>query len=456
MPKRNIIWLIAILLGAVALVWVTRNQPSLLRSDSDREFRSVQWAYGLVRDRYYRVLDDTELRRSAVEGIMQSLDEFSQYIPPESQDGLTRRVSEGLRRGLGLTLSSDPNSVGARVTDVQYFSPAYRGGLLVGDVVTAIDEQPTEGLSDDQLAERLDGETGTKAVLTVRANGGPAQDLPLTRSEYPTETVQGLCRDEEGNWLYLIDPERRVACVRIREFVADTPEQFQAVFRQIGTPSALVLDLRGNRGGSLEAATNFCDQFLSDGVIVSTVSRDEAPIPHHAHRIGTYARPIVVLIDEETASAAEVVCGALQHRGRAVLVGHRTRGKGCVQTLFPLGDGLGMIGLTTAEFFFGDEPTSITRVEGSEMWGIDPDITVDLSNPIRLARLQREAAMLRRPQMPAQNRTPVPSREMLQRLIDNDEPLQRAAELLRDPQAMRQYLADETTAGNATPSPSNE
>ncbi len=442
MPKRNLVWIVAIIAAAVVTVWVTRSGPRV--SDPDQEqFRSVVWTYRKIKDSYYRRTRLDELRRGAVRGMVEALDEFSTYIPPDEVESFRSRM-QGDQQGLGLHVEVVDGQ--AKVIGALFDSPAHRASLAADDRILAIDGKTVTGLTVRQLRQKLCGEIGTKVILTVlRAAGGAEQPVELTRSEFLLETVQGLCRDAAGSWDWLADDEAGIAYVRIKELATHTCDQFKQAFPQGASPRKLVLDLRDNPGGLLESVVAVADLFLRQGVIVETLSRKGRKRTYQAHADGTFRSdiPIVVLVNGRTASAGEILAGAIRCHHRAVLVGTRTRGKGCVQSMIPLPGDLGQINLTTKFFLLGSG-RPISRLPGSDVWGVEPHVEVTLSarQQERLRRLWKRAEVMppRRPTTLPEGRSGSFSRQLKQALLEHDDQLAWAISILNNPAQMRRIL----------------
>ena len=235
-----------------------------------------------------------------------------------------------------------------------------------------------------------------------------------------------------------MDPAENIAYIRVKELVENTAEQVEMTLRQLGDVRGLILDLRDNPGGLLPSAVTVSNLFLRQGVIVSCVDRTAKRQTYEASNEGMYSRvPMCVLVNGQTASAAEIVAGALAMHGRAALVGTRTRGKGCVQTPLALPGNMGQVNLTTAEYFLADD-TPIARRAGSDRWGIEPHERVSLrpSEEKMLRRLYREAEVVsRRRQTTTETSRPVRQEISFLDLLKADAQLARAMELLSIPDA---------------------
>ncbi|MCJ7544489.1 MAG: S41 family peptidase [Phycisphaerae bacterium] len=390
MTKRNLIWAVTLLAIAVILVLAKRPTYSPSRQEGlAPQFRALDETYRLIQDKGYSPSADRDLVRGAVGGMAGAADEYSSYIPPDKAESFQRRM-EGKDRGVGLKLEQVGGQL--RVHQALFGSPAARAALATGDVILTIDDRAAEGLTAAE-AERLvnEGPLGTAVRLQVAGPNDEVHAVTLERREFPVESVAGVLRRQDGQWVYLVRAEPAVAYVRIREFVRSTAEEIRIALRQVDAPQGLVLDLRDNPGGQFPVAVEVADLFLREGTIVTLVDKSGPQPPYTARPEGSYPEDLrlVVLVNGKTASAAEIVAGALALNRRAVLVGTRTRGKGAIQGMFRLPDGMGEMNLTTAEFLLG-EGRSIGRREGSSTWGIDPQVEVVIPavDGRRLSRLR--------------------------------------------------------------------
>lgn len=432
MPKRNLILVVALLAAAAALVSLAKKphpQPGPLARTEE-----------LIKDSYYQKVDAEKLRRGAVEGMLSKLDPFSRYIPPGKAVAIEQRL-QGWESGVGLRLEIADGQV--LVIGPIKGSPADYANLYSGDRIVAVDDAPVAGLDLTEVYRRLSGRAGATLKLTVFRAAGGEEELALTRRRFRIETLTGLYRDSTREWMHVVDPAHGIAYVRVREFVFDTAERFQQCLRALEHFDAVVIDLRDNPGGPLESAVAVSNLFLEKGTIVSVVSRKEPTLKYEATPDGTYPQriPLVLLVNGETASAAELFVGALQLHDRAVLVGTRTHGKGTLQTLKDLPGSLGQINLTTAEFRIAGT-RAITRRRGAETWGVDPHEQVDLL-PLyaeRLRRLRVQAEVHRPPPGTLASVTAEGPGGLAEQILKLDLQLARAMEILRTPGEYRSIL----------------
>ena len=462
MPKRNLIWIVAIIAATLVTLWVTRRRPPQAGRREPGEFDPVSQTYRLIQDEYYRPIDAPELRQGAVNGMVSVLDEHSTYISPEKLRVFQDRM-RGIERGLGLRLAAADGNISVERSLAN--SPAHKAGIIPGDIILAIDGEEIAAKDIQEVEEMLKGELGTTVELAILRTKPPPKKFSLTRSEFALESIEGLYRDSDGRWVYLIEGQRGLGYVRIKEFVDDTCVELQEILRELGSLSALVLDLRDNPGGKLPVAAETGNLFLREGVIVTSLGRSGDAKRYTARSDGTLSPefPMVVLIDHETASAAEIVCGALRLHSRAVLVGTRTRGKGRIQSMLGLPDDLGQINLTTSELLIGtDRP--IMREPNSDTWGVDPhadqEVVIPPADRERLRSLRARAGGLLAPANDSPASVSAAARRtrkaLATELVSLDAQLSHAVELLTHPEEVTKILARPSAAQTAPLPPATQ
>jgi len=316
-----------------------------------------------VRGAYVEEVDEAKLIESAINGMLASLDPHSSYLAPKGFEDM-RVQTKGEFGGLGIEVTMEEGLV--KVVAPMDDTPAALAGVMAGDLITHIDDEPVMGLTLGEAVERMRGLVGTDIKLTVarRDAEGPL-DLTLTRAVIKIKAVRARA---EGD----------VAVLRVTTFNEQTFDNLkagiEAVQAELGGADKVkgyVIDLRNNPGGLLNQAIAVSDAFLDKGEIVSTRGRDPRDSERHNARAGDLAggKPIVVLINEGSASASEIVAGALQDHRRAIVVGAKSFGKGSVQTIMPL-SGEGALRLTTARYY---TPSG----RSIQALGIEPDILVE-------------------------------------------------------------------------------
>jgi len=371
MPKRNFIWIAVIVGAGVATVLLTRPAPQ--GDDPNMEpLGPVARVQRVLRQYSYQAPPEARLQLGAARGMVETLDEYSSYIPPERVKSFRARLN-GQMICTGLVLAGDDDGPGEVVGSLPG-SPAHEAGIAPGGRVVAIDGNDVSGAGTAEIRGLLEAPDRNAVEVAIADPNAQVLSYKLTRRPLAVESVAGLRRSAEGRWEYFIDARRDLACIRVREFLPAAAGQIQQALRELPGLEGLVLDLRDNPGGQLESAFAVADIFLRSGAIFTQVGAHGERQVHSARAEGTWPDvPIVVLVNNRTASAAEIVAGALQLHRRAVLVGTRTRGKGLVQSMIDLPDNMGLANVTTGEFFIGRR-LPVQRRVGAANWGIEPDV----------------------------------------------------------------------------------
>jgi carboxyl-terminal processing protease len=346
-------------------------------------------------------LPDEVLISEFADGALATLDPFSNLIWPTEVAEFTK-ATQGHFSGIGVQIYPEDNG-DLRIVRPLPGSPAMKVGIRAKDVITEINGKSAKHITSDEAVKHITGPSGTMVNLTVRHSDGSVQNVNVKRETVNVESVEGYTRkDDNGSWDYYIDPANKIAYLRITSFSSSTVRELHAALDSMGDNlNGVILDLRGNPGGLLQAAIGVCNEFLKDGqVVVSThPDRETHNGPTQAvaddDRGKKFDKPLVVLVNQYSASASEIVSGALKDDHRALLVGERTFGKGSVQQIFTLEGGDAVVKLTTAHYYL-PSGRCIHREENSTEWGVDPDVTVDVT-PEQMraandARLETEAA----------------------------------------------------------------
>ena len=326
------------------------------------DLRTFTEIYAKIKNDYVEVVDDKSLIQNAIRGMLAGLDPHSAYLVPEDYQDLQAGTS-GEFGGLGIEVGMEDGFVKviAPIDD----TPAQRAGVQSGDLVVRLDETPVKGMTLADAVKIMRGKPGTDITLTIVREG---EEKPLkivvTRDVIKVTSVKS--KDYDGGFAY----------VRVTQFQSRTGENLRdavSAFKQKngGKLNGLVLDLRNNPGGVLSAAVSVSDAFLTSGLIVYTEGRlDDAKLSFSAKPTDIVdGAPIVVLVNGGSASASEIVAGALQDHRRAIIMGQKTFGKGSVQTILPMENG-SALKLTTARYFTPNG-TSI------QAQGIIPDVVID-------------------------------------------------------------------------------
>jgi carboxyl-terminal processing protease len=332
----------------------------------------------LIDSQYVEESNPEELYNAAMKGMIDSLDPYSGFIPPSSLMSF-RSVLEQEFGGLGVSLDGPPRRDRFTVVSALFDSPAYKVGIKPGDVILEIDGESVEGYEFDNLTKRLRGKQGTKVKLLLERQG---EEKPLafevTRGTIEVESVLGDQRKPDGSWDFRMAADPRIAYIRIELFGEKTREELRKAIQSVEGIRGLIIDLRDNSGGLLESAIAICDYFLDDGVLVETKGRRRAERETFYAKSGVIIPkdiPIAVLVNQNSASASEIMAACLQDNHRATVIGKRTFGKGSVQNVIPLDGGRAALRLTTA-YYFPPSGKMIHRLKDAKPeddWGVVPD-----------------------------------------------------------------------------------
>lgn len=369
----------ALLAGSIALLPAATAGLAAVDSRSGPQFGKLVAIYQIIKANYVDPVDDDELLKGAIQGMLTSLDPHSAYLDGSSLQRLETMI-DGNYSGLGLSVVMDDGAV--KVVSPFRGSPADKAGVKAGDYITHLDGVLYYERELDEAVAKMRGPAGTSIRLTIYR---PGRDEP-----FDVTVTRGVIELEPVTW----ELDGSIGVISVNEFSRDVGSDVNNAVRQMkekasGKLSGLVLDLRSNPGGSLDEAVALSDLFLSRGDIVS--QRGRVASENEYYRAETVFRgdaakdiPLIVLIDAGSASASEIVAGALQDHHRAVVMGERSFGKGSVQSLIGL-DRDSAVKLTTARYY---TPAGHSVQEG----GIEPDIRVpQLSDPD--ARLRAERAL---------------------------------------------------------------
>ncbi len=375
-PRLRSLALLGLFTGAAFLggaTWGARS--SLATTHDDSPYAVVgQLARVLVQVEkdYVDPVDRTKLLTGAIKGMVEGLDPHSSYMTPEEYDAFANET-EGQFGGLGIEVDmrGDKLTVIAPIEG----SPAARAGIHSGDHILSVDGEEIEHVALDKLIKRMRGPVGTHVKLYIRRAG--------VRDPLVFDLVRAVVHLASVSSRLL---EGGVAYIRVKQFQEHTHEELLRAairLRQRGALTGVVLDLRSDPGGLVDQAAEVADEFLVGGTIYTTRHRGEIVDEVKARSGGAFsALPVVVLVDEWTASASELVAGALQDQKRALVVGANTFGKGSVQSIFPLPGGAGMR-LTTARYY-----TPNGRSLQAE--GVHPDVIIDSQEPDALLVHERD------------------------------------------------------------------
>lgn len=313
-----------------------------------------------AKNSYVDEVSDEQLIQSAINGMLVSLDPHSSYMDGKDFRYMSEQT-QGKFGGLGIEVTMESGVV--KVVSPIDDTPAHKAGLKPGDYIVNIDGQPVVGMTLNDAVDKMRGKVGSKVKLTIRRFNQKSFDVTIKREEIKIQTVKSSIKSED------------VAYVRITSFSDNTDKMVEKAVKDAkkklkGNLKGIILDIRNNPGGLLDQAVSVSDLFLNQGEIVSTRSRNEEDTVKYNAKKGDIADglPIVIIVNDGSASASEIVAGALQDHKRAVILGEKTFGKGSVQTVIPLGKH-GAMRLTTARYY---TPSG----RSIQVKGIEPDVAV--------------------------------------------------------------------------------
>ena len=372
------------LLSAVPLASLHAEDPALDQQARQQgvpvdELRAFAEVMERIRSAYIDEVDDRELLESAIRGMLYELDPHSSYLTPDQFDDL-QVTTTGEFGGLGIEVTMEDGFVKV-VTPVDG-SPASKAGIQAGDLILKIDQTFVKGLTLGEAVELMRGEIGSEIELMVLSEGdGKPHQVTLERDKIQLHSVKSR----------ILEPG--LGYLRISQFQNNTGNDARKALDKLAkedTLRGLVLDLRNNPGGVLGGAVEVADLFMDNGLIVYTQGREKSSRSDFNAKPGDRLNgmPMVVLVNGGSASASEIVAGALQDQGRAIVVGNRTFGKGSVQTVLPLSKDKALK-LTTARYYTPDG-------RSIQAEGIEPDIAVDVVTKLEV----REDMQVREADLP--------------------------------------------------------
>jgi carboxyl-terminal processing protease len=426
MMRKTPLVLLGAAAGAALALLATQPRLALMGAsaraagaDTYRQLNLFGDVFERVRADYVEKPDDGKLIESAINGMLNALDPHSSYMDAKSFRDMqvqTRGEFGGL--GIEVTMEDGLVKVVAPIDD----TPAAKAGVMAGDIITHLDDEPVQGLTLNQAVDKMRGPVNTKIRLKMMRKG---QDKPVEVSIVrDVIRVRSVRSSNEGG---------EIGYIRVTQFNEQTTEGLKKALTDLTAQIApeklkgFVLDLRNNPGGLLDQANSVSDAFLERGEIVSTRGRNAEETQRFNARAGDLIRnkPLIVLINGGSASASEIVAGALQDHKRATVIGTRSFGKGSVQTIIPLGSGNGALRLTTARYF---TPSG----RSIQAKGISPDIEVLQEVPEELkARTESKGEAALRGHLKAEGQEETGSQSYIPPDPKDDKALSMAYDLLR-------------------------
>jgi carboxyl-terminal processing protease len=371
MPRRTL-WLI---LAAIVI-----SMACYERAEHNPYGRWFAEAMEAVDRHYVEPVDDQKLFEGALAGMLGRLDDHSTFFPRTEAHEFEESLDQEYG-GIGIEVGLEGPEKHLTVMTPLVGTPAYKAGILAGDKIVAINGRSTQNLQLKDIVRLLRGKPGGEVALTVDRKGRDTPlDFHLVRARIQTDSVLGDSRNRDGVWNFFLPGNERIGYVRIVAFGKSTLDEFEAAMNWLRERKCqgLILDMRNNPGGLLDSGEQICDLFLPAGkVIVTTRGRDaQERNRYEATGRGPYQNlPIVVLVNDKSASASEIVAACLQDHGRATVVGQRTWGKGTVQSVIPLEGGKSLLKLTIASYWrpSGKNIHRLSTSQETDEWGVKPD-----------------------------------------------------------------------------------
>jgi carboxyl-terminal processing protease len=391
MPHRHLnVIIVAACVSVLCYAMNRRVRTAMMVSD----------ALQLIDAYYVDPVEKDDLLVAAMNGMTANLDEHSEYIPRDDYESFQDNINQEFA-GIGIFVEQPEEGEPVQVITPLVDSPALEAGILPGDAIIGINGENVSALPLRDVSGRLKGPIGTTVKLTVRRSKDE-QNLTVRRGRIELQSVIGDFRDNQNRWVYRLKDDPAIAYVRLTSFGEKTVRELEGVLKDLDNDfDALVLDLRGNGGGLLHAAVDVSNMFLSSGGIVSTRTRGGVMEDRFDAEPGVLvneAKPVAVLIDENSASASEIVAASLQDNGRAAIVGMRSYGKGTVQNILPLQFGRSALRLTVARYYRpnGENIHRLKDATEEDQWGVSPDegLAVELDDATleKVAKRWREAS----------------------------------------------------------------
>ncbi len=391
------------------------------------------------------------------EGAMGTLDDFSSIIWPEELESFSRST-QGAFSGVGIQLSRRDGRL--VVVSPLENTPAQKAGVKSGDIITAVNEKPTASWTLNRAVNEITGPEGSEVTLAIE-RGTENLTFTLKRARIIIESIRGWehrAAPDGGGWDYWIDQKAGIGYVRLSQFIPQTAGDLDAAVAQMQEVQpirGLILDMRFNPGGRLDSSVEVVDRFVAEGPIVSIVDGDgNKTSTERARKFRTYEDfPVIVLVNQGSASASEIVAGALQDYGRAMVVGNRSFGKGSVQDLYGLDNYKARLKLTR-QYYMLPLGRIIHRKQNAKEWGIEPDLTVSVTNEqiAEALQLRQDADILRdappaAADLPEGQAPPTTAATILARGVDPQ--LEAAVLILKTRQLAGRILAGDPNAQQA-------
>jgi len=439
--RKTPLLLVGVVAGAAMTLLATQprlwigTSASAAAADTYRQLNLFGDIFERVRAHYVEKPDDSKLVESAVNGMLSGLDPHSSYMDPKSFRDMQVQT-RGEFGGLGIEVTMEDGLV--KVVAPIDETPAAKAGVRAGDIITHLDDEAVQGLTLNQAVDKMRGLVNTKINLRISRKGVEKPiEVSIVRDVIRVRSVRSRVEGDD------------IGYIRITQFNEQTTDGLKKAIGDINTAitndklKGYIIDLRNNPGGLLDQAISVSDTFLDRGEIVSTRGRDAEETQRFSARPGdlTKNKPVIILINGGSASASEIVAGALQDHRRATLLGTRSFGKGSVQTIIPLGPGNGALRLTTARYF---TPSG----RSIQAKGIAPDIEVlqDVPDEVKSRTVETKGEASLRGHLKAEGDEGGGSQSYVPPEAKDDKALKAAADLLRGVMANSAFPPNPKTA----------
>lgn len=391
MPARHVNFIIiTACLSMLCYVVQRRTKTAIMIGD----------AVAMIDAYYVDPIDRDQLITAAMNGMTESLDDHSEYIAEGNYQAFQDSIQQEFA-GIGIYVEQPEANQPIRVITPLVGSPALAAGIMPNDRILRVNDEDVSKMELPEVSKRLKGPVGTEVKIRL-ARGEERFDLLVKRENIEIESVIGDHRDANNQWIYRLANQRDIGYLRLTSFGDRTVNEAKSAISSLnGDYKGLILDLRGNGGGLLHSAVEISDMFLSEGRIVSTRTRGgvlEDQFDASEETLVANDKPLAIIIDQDSASASEIVAACLQDHQRAVIVGRRSFGKGTVQNIFPLQYGRSALRLTVARYYRPNGENIHRKRDASEedQWGVLPspgyDVGLDPADVEEIAKRWREAS----------------------------------------------------------------
>jgi carboxyl-terminal processing protease len=364
-PEAPVAFVIGVGVGALSLALLSKL-PLISGEEDVAHYKEVR---DFVLERAVDEPNPDTLVREALSGMLGSLDEYSRYFSSDTDTSSFNRETQGSFTGIGVVFEGPIE--GGRILFPMTGSPAEKAGVGVGDLITAVDGEPLEGKTESEARALFTGEAGSTVTLELTA---------LDKTERLAEVIRESILDPTVRHPHLIDEERKIGYLALTSFSRETGAEFERTMTallELGM-EGLIIDLRGNPGGVLTAAVEIAEYFITEGVITKTRGRGESVVYKKVNEGGAPApsMPLTLLIDGGSASASEVLAGALQDHRTAVLIGSPTYGKARVQSVHHFEEAKAIVKVTSS-YYTTPSGRDLDR-SPERPWGIQPDLPLEI------------------------------------------------------------------------------